>query len=271
MRILFLGDVVGRVGRELVESRLPVLREQLRLDLAVVNGENASHGFGLAPSMADSLFAAGADVITLGNHAWDRKEMVGHIGSAPRIIRPLNFPPGTPGSGSVLVTLADGRRALVVNAMGRLFMEPLDDPFRLTAELLSRYRLGVTVGAIVVDMHAEATSEKVAFGHFFDGRVSLVIGTHTHTPTADQRILPGGTAFMTDAGMCGDYDSVIGMGKEAAVARFVRKLPGERLGPAEGEATLSGLFVETDDRTGLALRAEPLRLGGSLAQAMPAL
>ncbi len=269
MRILFLGDIVGRSGREAVEGRLPELRRTLTVDLAVVNAENASHGFGLAPAMADSLFAAGCDVLTLGNHAWDRKELIGHIGSAPRIIRPLNFPPGTPGAGSVLVTLPDGRRALVLNVMGRLFMDALDDPFRLTTELLSRHRLGATVSAIVVDFHAEATSEKNAFAHHLDGRVSLVVGTHTHAPTADHRILPGGTAFQADAGMCGDYDSVIGMGKEGATARFVRKMPGERLQPADGQATLCGLLVETDDHTGLALTVAPLRLGGALSPAMP--
>ncbi len=270
MRILFLGDIVGRSGRDAVEQRLPELRRTLGVDLAVVNAENASHGFGLAPAMADSLFAAGCDVLTLGNHAWDRKELIGHIGTAPRIVRPLNFPPGTPGAGSVLLTLPDGRRALVVNVMGRLFMDALDDPFRLTAELLSRHRLGATVSAIVVDFHAEATSEKMAFGHHLDGRVSLVVGTHTHTPTADHRILPGGTAYQSDAGMCGDYDSVIGMGKEGATARFVRKMPGDRLAPADGEATLCGVLVDTDDASGLARAIAPLRLGGGLSQEMPA-
>ena len=271
MRILFLGDIVGRVGRELVEASLRGLRARLRLDLVVVNGENASHGFGLAPSMADSLFAAGADVITLGNHAWDRKELIGHISQAPHIIRPVNFPAGTPGNGHVVVNLADGRRALVVNVMGRLFMDAMDDPFRAAGEVLSRHRLGVTIQAAVIDFHAEATSEKMAFAHHVDGRVSLVIGTHTHAPTADHRILAGGTAYMSDAGMCGDYDSVIGMGKEAAIARFLRKMPGERLAPAEGAARLSGLFVQTDDRTGLARRVAPLRMGGALSEAMPEL
>ena len=269
MRILFLGDIVGRSGRDAVEQHLPELRRRLGVELAVVNAENASHGFGLTPAMADTLFAAGCDVLTLGNHAWDRKELIGHIGSTPRIIRPLNFPPGTPGAGSVVVSLPDGRRVLVANAMGRLFMDALDDPFRTVPELLSRHRLGVTVAAILVDFHAEATSEKAALAHLLDGRVSLVVGTHTHTPTADHRILPGGTAFQADAGMCGDYDSVIGMGKEAAVAKFVRKMPGERLQPADGEATICGLFVDTDDATGLARRVAPLRIGGRLSPAMP--
>ena len=270
MRILFLGDVVGRTGREAVAAALPRLRAALRIDLAVVNGENASHGFGLAPDMAEALLAAGADAITLGNHAWDRKELIPYIAQQPRVVRPLNFPPGTPGAGSVVVELADGRRAVVLNAMGRLFMDALDDPFRGTAEVLAKHRLGATVQAIVADFHGEATSEKMAYAHSFDGAVSLVVGTHTHCPSADHTILPGGTAFQSDTGMCGDYDSVIGMAKEGAAARFWRKMPGERLQPAEGEATVCGLFVETDDRTGLALRVEPVRQGGRLSQTLPA-
>ena len=274
MRILFLGDVVGRAGRDAVERHLPALKTRLAADLVVVNGENASHGFGLAPGMADSLFAAGADVITLGNHAFDRKELIGHIERTPRIVRPLNFPPGTPGAGSILVDIPQGRRALVVNVMCRLFMELLDDPFRATQELLARHRLGGplaggTVNAILIDLHGEATSEKAAFGHSFDGRVSVVVGTHTHVPTADHQVLAGGTAYQTDAGMCGDYDSVIGMNKDGASQRFWRKLNGERLHPAEGEPTLCGLYVETDDTTGLATRAEPIRFGGRLSNAMP--
>ena len=269
MRILFLGDIVGRSGRDAVAASLPGLRAGLGVELAVVNAENASHGFGLAPEMARVLFDAGADVLTLGNHAWDRREIIPFLATEKRVIRPLNFPPGTPGAGSAEVTLADGRRALVANAMGRLFMDPLDCPFRTSAELLARYRLGASVNAIIVDFHAEATSEKMAYAHSFDGAVSLVVGTHTHCPTSDQQILPGGTAYQSDAGMCGDYDSVIGMAKEGAAARFWRKLPGERLAPAEGEATVCGLFVETDDSTGLARRVEPLRMGGRLAPVMP--
>ncbi len=271
MRILFLGDIVGRTGRDAVVQALPGLRKSLSLDLIVVNGENASHGFGLAPAMADALFAAGADVITLGNHAWDRKELLGYIETQPRLLRPMNFPPGTPGHGSVVVDLADGRRALVLQVMGRLFMEPNDDPFRVTAELLGKHRLGTTIDAIVADFHGEATSEKMAYGHSFDGRVSLVVGTHTHCPTADTQILPAGTAYQTDAGMCGDYDSVIGMDKGTAAARFWRRVPGERLAPSEGAATLCGVFVETDARTGLATRVSPLRQGGRLTQIVPAL
>jgi metallophosphoesterase (TIGR00282 family) len=269
MRILFLGDVVGRRGRESVAAALPALRRDLRIDLAIVNAENASHGFGLAPDMAKTLFAAGADVITLGNHAWDRKELIPYIAETPRLIRPLNYPAGTPGNGSVLVTLQDGRKALVLQALGRLFMDPLDCPFRGTADVLARYRLGGTVNAIVADIHAEASSEKMAYGHIFDSQMSMVVGTHTHCPTADAQILPGGTAFQSDAGMCGDYDSVIGMVKTGATLRFWRKMPGEKLSPADGAVTICGVFVETDDTTGLARRIEPIRTGGRLSQMMP--
>ena len=269
MRILFMGDVVGRTGRDTLCQQLPLLRQALGIDLAIVNAENASHGFGLAPDMADALFAAGADVITLGNHAWDRKEIIPYIAQHPRLIRPLNYPPGTPGHGWVLVDLPDGRRALVLQAMGRLFMDPLDCPFRGSADVLTRFRLGSSVHAIVADLHAEATSEKMSYAHMFDGQMSFVVGTHTHCPSADGQVLPGGTAFQSDAGMCGDYDSVIGMTKDNAALRFWHKMPSERLGPAEGPATLCGVFVETNDMTGLAIRIEPVRSGGRLSQAMP--
>lgn len=267
--MLVLGDLMGRTGREAAIKHIPELRRALKLDFVGVNAENASHGFGLGPDMADALFAAGTDVITLGNHAWDRREIIPYIAREKRLLRPLNFPPGTPGQGAHLTTLADGRKILLAQAMGRQYMDAMDCPFRATDELLSRYRLGVTVHAILLDIHAEATSEKMAYAHAFDGRVSAVTGTHTHVPTADQQILPNGTAFQADLGMCGDYDSVIGMQKEPALNRFIRKMPGDRLTPAEGAATLCGAFIETDDTTGLARRIEPVRLGGRLAQAMP--
>ncbi len=271
MRILLLGDLLGRSGREAALKHIPLLRASLKLDFVVVNAENASHGFGLGPDMAEALFAVGADVITLGNHAWDRREIIPYIANEKRLIRPINYPPGTPGAGAHLAALADGRKVLVAQAMGRLYMDPMDCPFRAIDELLTRHRLGVTVHAVLVDIHAEATSEKMAFGHAFDGRVSAVTGTHTHVPTADHQVLPGGTAYATDLGMCGDYDSVIGMTKAPALNRFIRKMPGEKLSPADGPATLSGAFVETDDATGLARRIEPVRLGGRLAPAMPVL
>lgn len=269
MKILFLGDIVGRSGRDAFTQRLPALRAQLDLDLVVVNGENASHGFGLAPDMARAFFAAGADVITLGNHAWDRREIIPYLEEEKRIIRPANFPPGTPGAGAVVVEVRGGRRALVMNVMGRLFMDPLDDPFRAVQLELQRHTLGRSIQAVILDVHAEASSEKQAFAHSFDGMASLIIGTHTHVPTADHQILPGGTAFQTDAGMCGDYDSIIGMQKGSAAMRFWKKMPGEKLAPADAEATLCGLYVETDDATGLACRVDPLRLGGRLSQSMP--
>jgi 2',3'-cyclic-nucleotide 2'-phosphodiesterase len=271
VKILFLGDVVGRSGRDAVVAALPGLRARLGAELVVVNAENASHGFGLAPDMARAILGAGADVITLGNHAWDRKEIIPYLEAEPRVIRPLNYPPGTPGRGAYVAEVGGGRRALVVNVMGRLFMDPLDDPFRAVQAELQRHRMGAggTIQAALVDVHAEASSEKAAMGHSFDGLVSLMVGTHTHIPSADHQILPGGTAYMTDAGMCGDYDSVIGMQKGGAALRFWRKVPGERLAPAEGEATVCGVLVETDDATGLARRIEPLRQGGRLSQVLP--
>lgn len=268
MRLLFLGDVVGRAGRDAVVSALPDLRARLKLDLVIVNAENAAHGFGLTPEIARALFAAGADVLTLGNHAWDRREIIPYIEGEPRLLRPLNFPPGTPGRGAGVFAVGQ-RKVLVANVMGRLFMDALDCPFRATRALLAGHGLGRTVDAVVLDVHAEATSEKQSFAHSFDGAASLVVGTHTHVPSADARILSGGTAYQTDAGMCGDYDSVIGMQKAGAATRFWKKLPGERLAPAEGEAAVCGVFVETDDATGKAQRVAAVRQGGGLSPAMP--
>jgi metallophosphoesterase (TIGR00282 family) len=268
MRFLLCGDIVGRAGRAVVIAHLPRLRRELALDFVIANGENAAHGFGITDTICAELYGAGVDVITTGNHVWDRREIIGYIGGDPRLLRPINFPPGTPGRGHAVLALPDGRKLLVINAMARLFMDAIDDPFTGVDRLLAEHPLG-SVDASLVDFHGEATSEKMSMGHFCDGRVSAVIGTHSHVPTADHQILPGGTAYMTDAGMCGDYDSVIGMQKEAAVARFVRKMPGERLQVAEGEGTLCAAFVETDDATGLASRVAPLRLGGRLQPQWP--
>lgn len=269
MRILFCGDVVGRSGREVLVANLPDLRRRLDLDFVIVNGENAAGGFGITEKIAQEFYAAGTDCITTGNHVWDQREIIGYIDRDQRLLRPLNFPKGTPGRGAGLYTTRTGRKVLVANVMTRLFMDPLDDPFVAIETVLSQHRLGVTVHAIVVDIHGEATSEKMALGHFCDGRASLAVGSHSHVPTADAQVLPNGTAYQTDAGMCGDYDSVIGMKKEIAMARFIRKMPGERLTPAEGPATLCATFVETDDETGLARRVAPVRLGGRLAPAWP--
>lgn len=271
MRILFCGDVVGRSGREVVVEQLPRLRRELALDFVVVNGENAAGGFGITEKICAELYAAGADVITTGNHVWDQKETIAFIGGDPRLLRPVNYPQGTPGRGVGVFAAPRGRKVMVINPMGRLFMDPLDDPFQAVERELASQRLGATVDAIIVDVHAEATSEKMAMGHHLDGRVSLVVGTHTHVPTADAQILPKGTAYQTDAGMCGDYDSVIGMEKAVPIARFTRKLPTERLAAASGPATLCAVFVETDDRTGLARQISPVRIGGRLAPQWPQL
>lgn len=269
MNLLFLGDVVGRSGRDGVLRHLPELRSRLALDFVVVNAENAAAGFGVTEKIAREFFEAGVDCITTGNHVWDQKELVSAIDREPRILRPVNFPEGTPGRGAAVFQAPRGRRVLVANVMGRLFMDALDDPFAAVDRVLHQVRLGAGADAVVVDFHGEATSEKMAFGHFCDGRATLVVGTHSHVPTADLQILPGGTAYQSDAGMCGDYDSVIGMRKETSVARFVRRLPTERMAPAENEATVCGVFVATDDRTGLALRTEPVRIGGRLSQHVP--
>ncbi|MDE2383761.1 MAG: TIGR00282 family metallophosphoesterase [Alphaproteobacteria bacterium] len=270
MRLMFLGDVVGKSGRDAVYAQLPLLREKLQPDLVVVNGENAAHGFGITEEIFQKLREAGADVVTLGNHAFDQREALVFIAREDRMIRPLNWPTGCPGRGTALVETAKGQRVLVINAMGRVMIEPqLDDPFPAVNRELEACKLGEGCDAILIDMHAEVSSEKMAMGHFVDGRASLVVGTHTHTPTADHHILSGGTAYMTDAGMCGDFDSVIGMDKAEPLNRFLRKLPVERMRPAEGEATICGVLVETDDKTGLALNIGPIRLGGKLQQVMP--
>ncbi len=271
MRIAFFGDIVGRSGREGLAEHLPGLRRQLGLEFVVVNAENAAAGFGITESTARELFQAGADCLTLGNHAWDQKEALTYIQREPRMIRPLNYPQlaSIPGRGAQLFETERGRRVLVINLLGRVFMDALDDPFSAVDHELNACPLGEVADVVIVDMHAEVTSEKMAMGHFCDGRASLVVGTHTHVPTADCQILPGGTAYQTDAGACCDYDSVIGMGKEHAVRRFTTRLPGERLAPATGPATVCGVFVETDAKTGLARRIEPIRVGGRLSQHVP--
>ena len=268
MRLLFLGDVVGRSGREALVAALPGLRSDLDLDFVVVNGENAAGGFGITEKIATEILDAGADVISGGNHSWDQREALVFIEREERLLRPANFPAGTPGRGAGLFEARGGRRVLLVNVLGRVFMDPLDDPFATVEKELSAAPMGDVADAVIVDIHAEATSEKMAMGHFCDGRASLVVGTHSHVPTADAQVLPGGTAYQTDAGMCGDYDSVIGMDKEEPVNRFTRKISGRRFTPADGEATVCGVFLETDDTTGLAERVEPVRLGGRLKQSM---
>jgi hypothetical protein len=269
MRIFFIGDIVGRSGRAIVLERLPGLIKDWKLDLVVINGENSAGGFGITEAIYQDLIDAGADAITLGNHAWDQREALVFIERAPRLIRPLNYPAGTPGRGAAMIEAKNGARALVLNAMGRVFMDPLDDPFAAVERELAACALKSGADAIVIDFHCEATSEKQAMGYFVDGRASLVVGTHTHAPTADHRVLPGGTAFVSDAGMTGDFDSVIGMLKDEPLGRFLRKIPTAKFEPATGPATLCGLAVETDDQSGLATRVGAVRLGGCLEEARP--
>ncbi|MBM6579654.1 TIGR00282 family metallophosphoesterase [Microvirga sp. BT689] len=269
MRLLFLGDIVGRPGRNAVIERLPGLRDRWQLDCVVINGENSAGGFGINEAICDEILGAGADAITLGNHTWDQRETLVFIERQPRLLRPVNYPPGTPGRGANLIDTRSGARVLVVNVMGRLYMDPLDDPFAAVDRELETCPMGQVADAVIIDVHAEATSEKEAMGYHLDGRASLVVGTHTHVPTADHRILPAGTAYMTDAGMCGDYDSVLGMQKEESIRRFLQKTPGIRMEPALGEGTLSGIAVETDDRTGLARRVAAVRLGPNLEETWP--
>lgn len=270
MRILFLGDVMGRAGRAAVVEQLPRLRRDWRLDFVVVNAENASSGAGLTAAHAKTLLEAGADCLTLGDHAFDQREMLSFIEQEPRVLRPLNFARVAPGKGARMFEAAGGRKVFVAQVLGQVFMKrPFDDPFSAIDAALKTAPLGGDASAVIVDIHAEATSEKMAMGHWCDGRASLVVGTHTHVPTADTRILARGTACQTDAGMCGDYDSVIGMDKLEPITRFVTGMAKGRFEPARGPATLSGVYVETDDATGLATRAVPIRVGGVLAEAVP--
>jgi 2',3'-cyclic-nucleotide 2'-phosphodiesterase len=270
MRILFLGDVMGRSGRDGIKLHLPMLKERLRPDVIIINVENAAAGLGVTEKLAQEFYALGAACLTTGNHVWAQKEMIGTIERDPRLLRPLNFTEGTPGSGSYVHLLTDGRKILVVNVLTRLFVTMMsDDPFAATERLLAQHRLGSTVHAIFIDLHGEATSERMAFGRAFDGRVSSIVGSHTHVPTADEHILPNGTAYQTDAGMCGDFDSVIGMKKELAIFRFTHNVPGERLSPAEGEAAVCGTFIVTDDTTGLAQSIQRVQVGAGLKEALP--
>jgi hypothetical protein len=269
MRLLFVGDVVGRSGRAIVSERLPRLVADWKLDLVVLNGENAAGGFGITEAIYQDLIDAGADAVTLGNHAWDQREALVFIERAPRLIRPANYPPGTPGRGTTVIAAKNGARVLVVNAMGRVFMDPLDDPFAAVERELQACPLGRGADAVIIDIHAEATSEKQAMGFFADGRATLVVGTHTHVPTADHRILPGGTAFVSDVGMTGDYNSIIGMAKDEPLGRFLRRIPAGKFEPALGPATLCAIAVESDDATGLAARVAAVRFGGRLEEARP--
>jgi metallophosphoesterase (TIGR00282 family) len=247
VRILFVGDVVGEPGRRILERRLRPLRDEIDAHLVVVNGENGAAGSGLTPSIAEEIFRAGADVITSGNHIWSRKEILPYLDRQPRLLRPANYPGPAPGRGACTVSARDGTAVSVLNLIGRVFLDAVDDPFRAVDALLAE-----AGGIVLVDFHAEATSEKVAFGWYLDGRVSAVVGTHTHVPTADARVLPGGTAYITDVGMTGPYDSVIGVEREAALERFRTQRP-VRFSPARGDVRLAGVLIDVDGATGHAL------------------
>ncbi len=270
MKILFLGDVVGRSGRAAIKDRLAALKAEWKVDFAVVNGENATNGAGLSAAHAKLLLEAGADCITLGDHAFDQKDMMQFIETEPRIIRPLNYAKTAPGKGARVFDAPGGRKILVAQVLGQVFMKrPFDDPFSAVDTVLRAHPLGGMINASLLDVHCEATSEKMGMGHYCDGRASIVVGTHTHVPTADAMILPAGTAYQTDAGMCGDYNSVIGMETAEPMRRFVTGMGKGRFVPAAGEATLSGLFVETDDRTGKAVSVCMVRQGGRLQHSSP--
>jgi len=255
MKILLIGDVIGRPGRVIVGRLLVPLREELAIDFVVANCENAAGGAGITPSTADELFRAGVDVLTSGNHVWRKREALELLKLDHRVLRPANYPDGAPGAGSAVVETLGGKKVGILNVMGRVFMEPLDCPFRTAERELARLKAVTQV--IIVDMHAEATSEKVAMGWFLDGKASCVFGTHTHIPTADERILPQGTAFITDVGMTGPYDSVIGRRVDQILQRFLSNLP-HKSDVAEGNVQLRGLLVEVDPATGKASSVERL-------------
>lgn len=271
MRALMLGDVMGRAGRQALDTWLPQLKRRLHPDVVIANGENAAGGYGITTRIANQIFETGVDLITLGNHAFDQAEALTLVDEDRRVLRPANYPERAqmPGSGVAMHQTSSGLNILLITVMGRVYMDALDCPFSCVEDQLEQCELGRDADMIIVEIHGEATSEKNAMGVFCDGRVSAVFGTHTHIPTADARILPGGTAFISDLGMCGDYDSVIGMEKHEPVQRFTSRRRGPRNTPAQGPGTLCGLFVETDDRSGLCLRAEPVRAGGVLAGHLP--
>jgi len=249
MNILFIGDIVGRPGRELIRVGLRALVDRYSLDLVIANAENSAAGFGITKDIGDTLLEWGVDVMTSGNHIWDKKEAMPYIAGEPRLLRPANYPAGVPGRGSYVAQTGDGRAVGVINVMGRVFMLNIDDPFAVVLREIDAIRHRTRV--IIVDFHAEATSEKVAMGWHLDGKVTAVLGTHTHVQTADERVLPGGTAYLTDAGMTGPHDSIIGMEKEPSLARFLNAMP-SRFEPATGNPRLNGAVIQADDKTGRA-------------------
>ena len=262
MKIVFIGDIVGKEARQKFIESIPDIKNKYEPDVLIVNAENAAAGFGLTKKIANQLLDGGVDVITLGNHAWDQKEMLSYIEECPKIIRALNYPSGVPGKGYYELTLPNDNKIVIIQIMLRLFMGlSLDDPFSVTKIFLQREKLGATCNAILIDMHGEATSEKNAYGHYFDGKVSAILGTHTHVPTSDARILDAGTAYQTDVGMTGDYNSVIGMEKENPIHGFIKGYRSEgRFVPAGDKITICGTFIETDNSTGLSKKIVPFQM-----------
>ncbi len=257
MKFLFIGDIVGKIGRNATKTLLPSVAGKYRIDLVIANGENAAGGFGITEKTVSEIFGYGVQIITTGNHVWDKKEFIPQISKEDRVLRPLNYPPGVPGFGSIVYTLPNGVKVAVVNLSGRVFMANIDCPFRAGKETIEKLHAETKI--IIIDFHAEATSEKIAFGHYMDGRVSAVIGTHTHVQTADEKILPGGTAYITDVGMTGPSDSVIGIEKEQIIRRFLTNMP-MRFETAKGEGIFSAVVIETDEETGKSTAIHRLQL-----------
>ena len=265
MKFLFFGDIFGRSGRDALIKELPSLKDKFKPDFILANGENASHGKGISQAICNDLFSAGVDVITGGNHIFDNRDVFNFINQENKLLRPCNYPIDTPGKGFEIYE-KNQKKILVINVMGRVFMQPLDDPFEAIKKIINQQIIGENISATIIDVHCEATSEKMAIGHEFDGKVSLIVGTHTHIPTSDARILKNGTAYITDLGMCGDYNSIIGMEKEKSLERFKKKIPIKGINPATGEASLAFVFVEIDDKTGLAKSIKQIITGGVLQE-----
>lgn len=263
MKIIYLGDVVGRAGRDAVLNNLPLMREKYKADVIIINVENAAHGFGVTPGIAREFLERGADVLTTGNHVWQQRDIIPFLDECKRIVRPLNYPDSAPGRGAVEFELASGKKILVAQVLGRVFMDSVDNPAFVLDRLLKNYAFGRNIAAVFVDVHAESTSEKLSLGHYLDGRVSIVAGTHTHIPTADAHILNGGTAYITDVGMCGNYDSVLGFDKQAPIDRLCQRYNGNRLEVCRSGGTVWGIAVQTDDKTGLAETIEQFSLKGN--------
>lgn len=251
LSVLMIGDIVGRPGRKVIREKLKSYRHKYKIDFVIANGENAAGGVGITEEIAAELFAAGIDFLTMGNHTWDKKEIFNFIEHEPRMIRPANYPPGTPGKGSNIIRIDRNLKLGIINLAGRVFLQPLDCPFRMADDIVNKIRQETSL--IIVDIHAEATSEKIALGHYLDGRVSAVAGTHTHVQTADERVLPGGTAYITDLGMTGPRDSVLGVKTELVIQKFISQLP-VRFEVADGPAQFNGVILELDENKGKALK-----------------